>query len=114
MLRMQALATRLRCWAPWQTISRMDTPTIEVTPEWWWRNIHSGSEAVEAARDLLANPSDLLHQDRTLDIMLICSELVFRITGEQLAPARGFSIEGDTMNGPMCTCAVDFPSGVPD
>ena len=79
-----------------------------LTPIWWWKNIHSGSQAIEAARELLEHPGVLMCEDRTMDVMLICSELIFRVTGEQITPSRGFMVFEQTLHGPMDTCSHDL------
>lgn len=57
------------------------------SPRQWWTAVHSGSEAIEAARTLLADPGLLRRSDVTLDVVRVCSELIFRVTGEQVIPA---------------------------
>lgn len=76
---------------------------------WWWNNVHSGSEAIETARWLLENPKMLLVQDCTIDVMRICSELIFRVTGEQITPASGFTLDGTVLRGPMDGSDLHFP-----
>lgn len=77
-------------------------------PRWWWKNVHSGSEAIEAARWLLENPQVLTCQDCTLDVMRVCSELIFRVTGEQITPADGFTFDGAVLRGPMDGSELHF------
>jgi hypothetical protein len=72
-----------------------------IDPDWWWDNVHSGSEAIEAARELLQSPNMLTHQDCTFDVMRVCSELLFRVTGERITPQSGFDFDGRVLSGPF-------------
>jgi hypothetical protein len=51
-----------------------------------WQETHSGSEAIEMAREILANPKMLLCQDLTVEVSMICHELILRVTGERITP----------------------------
>lgn len=79
----------------------------QIDPGWWWSEVHSGSAAIEFARELLAQPGVLHCEDRTLEIMLICSELIFRITGEQVTPLNGFHLEDGRLSWGFCSMKVD-------
>ena len=72
-----------------------------IDPKWWWDSVHSGSEATESARMLLESPGLLTCQDCTIEVMRICSELIFRVTGEQITPAAGFAFDGRVLSGPL-------------
>ena len=72
----------------------------------WFRDIHSGSEAVESARQILANPNALSTGEFSLEILFICSELIFRITGEQIIP-EGFVWYGKTLTN-LGVCEIEF------
>lgn len=52
-----------------------------------WDEVHSGSEAIEMAKEILANPKLLLCQDLTVEVSMICHELILRVTGERITPA---------------------------
>jgi hypothetical protein len=54
----------------------------------WWKRFHSGSEALEIARRFLDGEIEPTCRDVTFDMAMVCSELIFRVTGEQLAPSR--------------------------
>jgi hypothetical protein len=69
-----------------------------VSADWWWENVHSGSAAIEIARELLEKPHVLGSYDRTLEVMLVCSELIFRITGERVIPATA-GFDGQNITG---------------
>ena len=51
-----------------------------------WDETHSGT--IEMARQILANPKMLLCQDLTVEVSLICHELILRVTGERITPVR--------------------------
>ena len=74
-----------------------------IDPNWWWQNVHSGSEAIEAARELLANPGVLSCEDRAIEVMQVCSELIFRVTGEQITPSSGFHLDGNRLSWDLCS-----------
>ena len=70
-----------------------------ISANWWWENIHSGSDAVEAAKWLLSNPTVLAHQDCSFEVAQVCSELISRITGERISPSQGFCLENGVVYG---------------
>jgi hypothetical protein len=69
----------------------------ELLPSEWFGQIHSGSAAIEFARELLSNPRLLNHQMLTPLICMIAAELIFRVTGEQVAPSD-YLVHPKTMN----------------
>ena len=54
-------------------------------PTEWFSLFHSGSEAVKFARDYLEGGKPI-GQLGEIEISLICSELIYRVTGEKIAP----------------------------
>lgn len=80
-------------------------PERNVGPEFdrfWWKHIHSGSRAIEAAREILECPGVIHSGERTAEILFVCAELIFRVTGEQVTP-NGFKWWGD---GNLLDCGV--------
>lgn len=70
----------------------------------WFKEIHSGSRAIEAAREILECPQVLHMGELSAEILFICSELIFRVTGEQVAPSdfRWWG-EGEILDGTVCS-----------
>jgi len=79
-------------------------PQRAIGPEFarfWWRDIHSGSEAIEGAREILRSPEVLHTGTMDAQVLFICSELIFRVTGEQVTP-DGFSWWGYKLDCGVC------------
>ena len=72
--------------------------------EFWFSEVHSGSRAIEAAREILEGSSGI----DELDVFQICSELILRITGERVAPSSGLQWHGNLLVG--MTFEIDFSS----
>ena len=62
-----------------------------VDPETWWKQAHSGIDALQNARDILESPGALLCYDLSIPVLQVCSELIFRVTGEKIIPGQGVS-----------------------
>jgi len=62
----------------------------------WFGQIHSGSAAIEFARAFLSDPSVINFRSRTPLICMMAAELIYRVTGELVAP-EGYSVTPETM-----------------
>ncbi len=86
-----------------------DRPEMSVGPDfnkWWFRDIHSGSDAIDAAKKILECPMSLYTGELGMEVLLICSELIFRITGEKIEP-KGFSWFGNDLSNGVCSFEFD-------
>lgn len=86
-----------------------------VDPDFWWDNIHSGSEAIESARKYLADSRGVLQEPglTSFELAMVCSELIFRVTGEKVSPVDGFAWApcGNRIEGPyFASMDFDAPS----
>ena len=90
----------------------MDDQTKSLGPdfdEFWWAEIHSGSEAMQYAREFLNNPRMFYSDISAVDVMLICSELIFRVTGEKVMPnTKRMYWEGKTLHSGGLEWEIDF------
>lgn len=64
-------------------------PTVAASdiPEYWFSKFHSGSEAMELAREFLLRQRSIGNGIGDYELALICSELLLRVTGERIAPS---------------------------
>lgn len=75
--------------------------------KFWFKEVHSGSSAIEAARQILAHPGSLHTGEFSEEILYICSELIYRVTGEQVTP-QGFFWLGDGEELHCSVCHIEF------
>ncbi len=68
----------------------------------WWQHIHSASLAIEAARQILAEPYSLHTGELSAEMLFVCSELIFRVTGERVIPG-GLAWYGKTLECGVCS-----------
>lgn len=82
--------------------------SLEVDSNFWWESIHSGSEAIETARRFLEDSRTFGGSNLgAFDMALVCSELIFRVTGEKVTPKKGFFwASHDVIEGPLFSSII--------
>ena len=73
----------------------------------WREYLHSGSEAIEVARKFLADATCFGQGELgAFQIAQVCTELIYRVTGEFITPKQGFYWSGNRIEGPLFSAMI--------